>query len=317
MITQLLSRGALPATALMLVTACAQTATPVSAPLPATAGNSSIHFNTRPRGSATTIYVYASQEGTANDVEVVTTGKTPKVVDTITQGIDFPLGMTIDKSGTLYVANGNATVTEYPSGQNTPSVTLSQGLTAPSDVAVDKSGNVWVSNGSDVLEYPKGSQSPSFTLTDGLNGADAVAIDADGTLYVSNEGTSGHAYVAVFAPGATKPRTTFGAGNLTAPCGLTLDPTGNIYVADFYVGTVLVFAHRGHKLLRTVDHQPLFSQPCGVTIDTRSRLYLGGGGNASDEILVQIPDLGKGAVGGVNLTFSYLYGVAADPTIEP
>jgi serine/threonine protein kinase, bacterial len=299
--------------ALTAVTACAQTAMPISSPLQS-AGSFSTHLSTRPRASATTTYIYAVTGGA---VDAIRAGKTPKIVATITQGVSNPLGLTVDKSGTLYVANnGNATVTEYPAGQNTPSVTLSQGLAFPSDVAVDKSGNVWVSNGSNVLEYPKGSQSPSFTLTNGLNGADAVALDAEGAVYVSNLPSGGSPYVAVFAHGATKPKATFGQGDLVYPCGVTLDPSQNIYVADFDNGAAYVFSHTSHKLLRTFGGQPLFSEPCGITIDTHNRVYLGGGGNPSSLNLVQIPMLGKGTPTEFYETGG-LYGLAADPTIEP
>ena len=52
--------------------------------------------------------------------------KNPTQSGTITQGIDLPINAAVDKHGTLYVANnGNSTVTEYPLGQTTPSVTLS------------------------------------------------------------------------------------------------------------------------------------------------------------------------------------------------
>lgn len=306
---------AAPVAALALVTACAQNATPVSAPLPA-AGSPSTHYAARPLASKTNIYIYASLDGTGEAVDVIRAGKSPKLVDTITQGISFPLGITIDTSGTLYVANGNTTVTEYPAGQNTPSVTLTQGLIAPNAVAVDRGGNLWVADASNVLEYPKGSTSPSLTLTDGINGAAGIAVNSKGTVYVANLPSTGSPYVAAFPHGATKPKAMFGQGDLEYPCGVTLDPDANIYVADFDQGEVYVFSHKTHKLLRTVNHSPYFSQPCGVAIDTNNRLYLGGGGASGDELLLQIPKLGKGTPA-LLYEANYMYGVAADPTIEP
>jgi DNA-binding beta-propeller fold protein YncE len=313
MLLQRSFRCAAPLAALACVTACAQNATPISAPLPA-AGSSSTHFASRPLASKTKIYVYAV---TGGDVDVFRAGPTPKIVDTITQGLSFPLGITIDKSGTLYVANnGNATVTEYPAGQNTPSVTLTQGLLYPNAVAVDGSGNLWVANGTNVLEFPAGSQSPSLTLTNGIDGAAGIAVNAQGTVYVANLPGSGSPYVAVFPSGATKPTTTFGESVLEYPCGVTLDQSANVYVADFDQGEAYVFSHKNYKLLRTVNHQPYFSEPCGVSIDIKSRVYLGGGGNSSSLNLLQVPRLGKGSAT-VFYETGELYGVAADPTIEP
>jgi hypothetical protein len=44
---------------------------------------------------------------------------------TITSGIDSTRGAAVDANGTLYVANeDNSTVTEYPEGTTSPSVTI-------------------------------------------------------------------------------------------------------------------------------------------------------------------------------------------------
>jgi hypothetical protein len=60
------------------------------------------------------------------------------LIGTITQGLGQVEGLTIDGQGTLYVANVNtATVTIYPAGSVTPSLTLSQGLSRPYMAAVD------------------------------------------------------------------------------------------------------------------------------------------------------------------------------------
>lgn len=307
-------RCAASVAALAVVTACAQNATPISAPVPPAGRSALIQSGTRPLASRTKIYIYAVTEGA---VDVFRAGPVPKIVATITQGLADPLGITIDKSGTLYVANNaNATVTEYPAGQSSPSVTLTQGLLFPNAVAVGGSGNLWVANGKNVLEFPAGSSSPSLTLTDGINGASGIAVNSRGTVYVANLPSSGSPYVAVYPPGATKPKAMFGQGVLAYPCGATLDVRENIYVADFFNGVVYVFSHRGYKLVRTVSGQPYFTEPCGVTIDAHNRLYLGGGGNSSSLNLLQIPKLGTGSPR-VFYETGGLYGVAADPTIEP
>jgi len=52
--------------------------------------------------------------------------KNPKQNGTITSGINLPVNVAVDLHGTLYVANnGNSTVTEYPFGKTSASVTLS------------------------------------------------------------------------------------------------------------------------------------------------------------------------------------------------
>jgi DNA-binding beta-propeller fold protein YncE len=70
----------------------------------------------------------------------------------ITAGVIAPFGMAVDAQGTLYVVNqhgsGSApgTVTVYPAGSTTPSLTIAKGLNNPQGVAVDANGNVYVTN---------------------------------------------------------------------------------------------------------------------------------------------------------------------------
>ncbi len=67
-------------------------------------------------------------------------------IGSIVVGIDAPVGMTVDASGKLYVANfGNSTVSVYPKGKVHPSLILSDGVAGAADVAV-RDGTVFVSN---------------------------------------------------------------------------------------------------------------------------------------------------------------------------
>lgn len=55
----------------------------------------------------------------------------------ITNGIDQPLSLTVDSAGTLYVANwGSNTVTVYPNGALTPSITISTSVKGPDAIAL-------------------------------------------------------------------------------------------------------------------------------------------------------------------------------------
>ena len=93
-------------------------------------------------------------------------------IGSITQGIDSPNNIAVDKRGTLYVANnGNNTVTEYRFGQTSPRVTLSNQISHPNGIAVDSQGTLYVTSGqlsaAYVLEFPKGSTSPSAEASAG------------------------------------------------------------------------------------------------------------------------------------------------------
>jgi len=167
----------------------------------------------------------------------------PKQNGSITTGIDLPVNAAVDLHGTLYVANnGNSTVTEYPFGKTSPSVTLSGGqLVYPNGIAVDNSGTVYVTSGANagscyVLVYPKGASTPS----EQINGFDlpvGLAIDKSGNLYV---GDALQDVVWKVPKGSTTP-SNLGLSGLDDPVGLAIDPSNNLWVANDESSTVLGF----------------------------------------------------------------------------
>jgi DNA-binding beta-propeller fold protein YncE len=76
--------------------------------------------------------VYVSSEDTDIVILFALQGANLNPIGSIVVGIDAPVGMTVDASGKLYVANfGNGTVSVYPKGKVTPSLILSNGLIGP------------------------------------------------------------------------------------------------------------------------------------------------------------------------------------------
>jgi hypothetical protein len=116
-----------------------------------------------------------------------------KRVSTITSGLALPEGIATDGAGNLYVANfGSNSVTVYPPGQTTPSVTYTQGVNLPKSVAVGSDGTLYVANqggGSNsfgsVTEYSAGSVTPNVTITLPSQYAFALALDSSNKVYVS------------------------------------------------------------------------------------------------------------------------------------
>ncbi len=233
--------------------------------------------------------VYVSTQydsvGAVNIYSVKGQGQQP--IGTITTGISLPAGLAVDAAGTLYVANsGNNTVTVYPPGQSTPSVTYSEGIGTPLSVAVGHDGTLYVANetGSPsgtgtITEYPPGSTTPSVTIALGYAFATAVALDSSNNLYGAwftfgsygiavykypSEGSAGGSnlnldlpsyvypafamafdnggnlvvpceslthgppkYLAVFPPGATKPKRKINEGGLLDVVSGLAFPSGN------------------------------------------------------------------------------------------
>lgn len=253
---------------------------------------------------ANTVYIFPARPAGANPVGSITTG------------VSGPQGLAIDASGNLYVGNpDNATVTIYPPGSTSPSLTLKQDLAVPAAVAVDKKGNVWVSNeeGSNqgsVVEFPAGSASPS-TVISGLNPL-GVAVDSRRNLYVEEENSSG-AVVAVYPHGATKPSKTFGQGNLIEPTGITIAANGDVYVSDYYLADVFVFKAKSYTLRKKIFVQEGSLIP---TLSQTDGLYVGTGSQAVVSEIAR-DGLGKETDQWFFGPLTSSFGMAADPAVTP
>lgn len=175
----------------------------------------------------------------------------------ITTGISNPQGDAVDKSGTLYVANqGNNTVTEYPAGSSSPSVTLSTDISQPIDVSVDSTGIVYVSEGraDAILEFKPGSTSPNATVT--LTHPSDVTNAKNDELYVTyNASSTGR--VAKCKPLATTCKDLGISVGLAQ--GIAIDLHGNLLVGDYY-GQVIDIYKRGatvpFRTITTTEEEP-------------------------------------------------------------
>jgi hypothetical protein len=271
----------------------------------------------RPVADASHNYVYVA-DAYANTVWIFPAAPLdPNPVGSITSGVVGAEGVAVGGTGNLYVANpGNNTVTIYPRGSSSPSLTLSKDLTTPAAVAVDANGNVWVSNqlGSyegSVVEFPAGQTTPS-TVIGGLNPL-GIAVDSHGNLYVENYNDSA-AFVSVYPPGATQPSKQFGAGDLLQPLGITVGPTGDVYVADYYYNEIFVFAKKTYKLRKTTFYETGGME--SLTLSKDKRLYIG---EASNDVVNEISKRGFGKLlsNEFHNDLSSSFGVAADPPVAP
>lgn len=176
------------------------------------------------------------------------TGPNQPQIGSISNGVDNPWGLSLDANKSLYVANephgsyGYGTVTVYPYGSTTPSMTYSKVGRALYALA-DSTGHVFVSGENDhqwghVIEFNADrkrviAHKPLGSETDGM------AEDGQGNLYVAYRGKASGS-IAEFGPGLTNKRHL--GIRIDQPQGLLVDRAGNIIVVESAADRIDVFS---------------------------------------------------------------------------
>jgi len=179
---------------------------------------------------------------------------------TITAGVNRPTGLTVDAAGTIYCANvGNNTITVYPKGMTSPSLTINYfaeylatdaqdnlyaagtavekfapGSTTgkdtglphyPGALEVDKNGNIIVLYGANLEYFPAGQTSPSKTIPVTAGSPFALSLSGnEKTLYVSEESSIPFIVQSVAYPsGSTLVTTKFPSGTGDWPIAVSPD----------------------------------------------------------------------------------------------
>lgn len=127
----------------------------------------------------------------------------PAPIGKISDGVLNPYNIAVDQHGTLYVQNGNNTITEYRKDQKTVSKTLTEAgakLTCTS-LTVGSDGTVYSADYGEVFEFAGGSTTPTMTLS--VPYAVGLALDSKNNLFVSwNHGVMYDNGVFKFKPGS-------------------------------------------------------------------------------------------------------------------
>jgi hypothetical protein len=222
-----------------------------------------------PGASKKHLYVTTASSFTLNTVSIVSVFdlEDPKAAPTTITGggLSSPVGLAIDASGKLYVAN------EPTPGQDSP---------MPSILVFD------TAHGNAVLPPITGAGLNVFTGA-GLNRLVGVALDASGKLYVLNSFVNaGYPVwdVLVFdtAHGnAVLPpiRPALSSGELYYPFGVAVDASGKLYVAHYSdlagTSTVRVFdTSHANVELPPITGGGLYFYAGGVAVDASGRLYV-------------------------------------------
>lgn len=176
--------------------------------------------------------------------EVVDIFSVPKysLVGQITDGIFLPGGLTIDRHRNLYVANLNGTITVYPLGATTPSLTLTD-LKGVLDVAVGRNGYVYAGGfGGDIDVYPPGATTPVRQLSNPVlrHRVTGVAIGASNNLYATGLKRAFSDPAVVRFTNARGAGKNLGLTGLDYPAGVIFDD-GNLIVSDFRLSKILTY----------------------------------------------------------------------------
>ncbi|MGG1943808.1 NHL repeat-containing protein [Trinickia sp. NRRL B-1857] len=236
-----------------------------------------------------------------------------------TTHFDFPNGLTVDASGNVYIAdsgdnlirkmdpNGNVTTL---AGSSTGGAANGRGTAAsfnfPTGLAVDASGNVFVADmGNNLIRKIDPSGNVTTLAGSGAQGSAnglgttasfksprGLALDASGNLYVADSGNnvirkidaSGNVttFAGSGAKGSVNAQGT--AASFSAPSGVSLDTSGNVYVADSgnnlirkidAAGNVTTLAGSGAQgMTNGQGASASFYDPEGINVDAAGNVYV-------------------------------------------
>jgi YVTN family beta-propeller protein len=156
-----------------------------------------------------------------------------QTVQPVIEGVfSFPVGIAMDGTGNIYVADDKTnTISKVtPGGTVSVFITADQGLDRPESIAFDAAGQLYVANsGNDTISVITPAGAVSAFVTGGIGVPMGLVLDAAGNLYVSD--SAGNAIHKITPAGAVS---VFSQDQnfLNSPIGMAFDGKGNLYVAN-------------------------------------------------------------------------------------
>jgi hypothetical protein len=153
----------------------------------------------------------------------------PKI-SMITTGVGSPNSLTIDRNGTLYLADGDGYVAEYAEGATSPDFSIP--VTAAVGVAVATNLDVWVISSGEPPElrvYHPGKTKPYLTIVNSLFQSPAqIAFGAADNLYTADNVTG----ISMISAGTTMPQSLGLRELVECPSGVAVDKVhGDLFVS--------------------------------------------------------------------------------------
>jgi uncharacterized protein (TIGR03437 family) len=224
--------------------------------------------------------------------------------------LNNPIGLALDSSGNLYIADSannvvrmvssSGTITTF-AGNNTAGYSGDSALATgaqlfnPVGVAADSAGNVYIADtGNNVIRQVYKGNIVTYAL--GFAHPDGVAVDAAGNIYVADtqgrrivEYSAGGVYTTIAGNGYGEFSGDNGPGPNAAlydPMGLALDSSGNVYIADTFNGRIRKVTPSG--IINTIAgtgalyfsgdggpaNQAAMYFPHGVAVDSSGNVYI-------------------------------------------
>ncbi len=184
--------------------------------------------------------------------------------------LGFTYAMTVDRTGTLYIADSDYDhVLALSPGSTTPITLPFPDLGSPVGVAVGDSGDVYVSDNDTglVWKLPAGSTTAITLPFPRLDHVTGLAVDSEATVYAVESGPD---RVLALADGATA-ATPLPIDGLADPTGIAIDSTDTLYICSWN-GRVARFRTDS----AAADIVPLtgIDRPTGIAIDGANTLYV-------------------------------------------
>jgi sugar lactone lactonase YvrE len=230
---------------------------------------------------------------------VFSPGSQSTVANSAINGLYKPNGVAVDGIGTLYIANTHGTnvikVTTGGSQTRLADSTPAGGsLILPFGVAVDGAGNVYISDygyedgtsGSKALKlsWNGSSYGTPTSVGTGLNQAGGLVVDASGNVFIADSGNN-QVLKETLQPDGSYSQSKVVDGQtqvlglkLSAPTGVAVDVSGNVYIADTHNRRVVKVPWNSTSSTYDTVSASLLSgnmnEPEGVAVDGNGNVFI-------------------------------------------